>query len=396
MAESGLKKKGILAELFSTFFSKSWPMWVGGILLAVGNISLFIVLKPWGASGGIKNWGDSLYNSIGMDLSTMGPLLKFPYSVLCIMTLVGALAGALLSKQFGLRFPPPGELLKGFLGGIIMAIGAMVGVSCTIGGFLSGWPALSMGAVVYALGLTLGTWIAVKYLLFEIEKMPKLSSGKTSSFLTAGKGRGGWQPILGVLVIIGGLIIAFNYTGSSSVLAWYTAIGIFFGLVCQRSRFCIVRALREPFMSGDSKPAVAVMVAILATMFGFVVIKFMGLRPAMMWVWPHFWVPAIIGGTIFGIGMTISGGCVVGSLWRAGEGHVKLIAALIGFALSAPLVVKYISKPFLEGLPENLKQQVFLPDHIGYGASVGVFVLLILLWYVFVKWNERTGKFSAF
>jgi hypothetical protein len=396
MSESGLKKKGILHELYDSFFSKTWPMWVGGILLGVGNICLFLVLKPWGASGGVKNWGDNIFNLIGMDFASKGPVGQFPYSVLCILLLLGAFAGALFSKQFALRFPPIGELFKGLIGGLLMGIGAVLGVSCTIGGFFSGWPALSLGAVVFTAGLVVGTWFAVKYLLFEVQKCPKLSSGKTLTILSAGKGKGSWQPILGAIVVVICLIIAFKHTSTSSVLAWFTAIGLFFGLVCQRSRFCVVRALREPFMSGSSAPAVAVMVGILVSMFGFVIIKFMGIRGDMIWVWPHFWVPAIIGGTIFGFGMTIAGGCVVGSLWRAGEGHIKLWASLVGIMIAMPFTAKFVAPGFFEALPESLKQQFFLPAKIGYGPAVGVFVVIMLIWYLFVKWNERTGKFSAY
>ncbi|MCD4702176.1 MAG: YeeE/YedE family protein [Candidatus Aegiribacteria sp.] len=396
MSETDSKKKGSLRELYDIFFSKTWPMWVGGILLGVGNICLFIVLKPWGASGGVKNWGDNLFNAMGGEFSNMGAINLFPYSVLCILLIMGSFAGALFSKQFALRFPPVGELFKGLFGGLFMGLGAVVGVSCTIGGFFSGWPALSLGAVVFTVGLVIGTWFAVKYLLFEVNKFPKLSSGKTLSILAAGKGKGSWQPILGAVVVIIGLIIAFRYTGSSSVLAWYASIGLFFGLVCQRSRFCVVRALREPFMSGSSAPALAVMAGILVSMFGFVVLKFMGIRGEMLWVWPHFWVPAIVGGTIFGFGMTIAGGCTVGSLWRAGEGHIKLWASIIGMIVAMPLTAKFIKPAFFDALPDSMKQMYFLPEKIGYGPAVGIFLLLILIWYLFVKWNERTGKFSAY
>ncbi len=396
MSETGSKKKGSLRELYDVFFSKTWPMWVGGILLGVGNICLFIVLKPWGASGGVKNWGDNLFNMMGGDFANMGAINLFPYSVLCILLIMGSFAGALFSKQFALRFPPIGELFKGLFGGLLMGLGAVLGVSCTIGGFFSGWPALSLGAVVFTGGLVVGTWLAVKYLLFEVNKFPKLSSGKTYSILTAGKGKGTWQPILGFVVVIVGLIVAFRYTGTSSVLAWFAPIGLYLGLVCQRSRFCVVRALREPFMSGSSKPALAVMAGILVSMFGFVILKFMGIRGEMIWVWPHFWVPAIVGGTIFGFGMTIAGGCTVGSLWRAGEGHIKLWASIVGMMVAMPFTAKFIKPAFFDALPDSMKQMFFLPEKIGYGPAVGVFLAIMLLWYLFVKWNERTGKFSAY
>ncbi|MGC9314375.1 MAG: hypothetical protein ACP5G4_01970 [bacterium] len=44
-------KNGAWRQLWSTFFGKTWPMWVGGILLASLNILLFVVKSPWGGSG---------------------------------------------------------------------------------------------------------------------------------------------------------------------------------------------------------------------------------------------------------------------------------------------------------------------------------------------------------
>ena len=65
MSKSEAEKGGI-KRLLQLLFGKTWAMWVGGILLGVGNICLFIVLKPWGASGGILNWGQNIFNSLGI------------------------------------------------------------------------------------------------------------------------------------------------------------------------------------------------------------------------------------------------------------------------------------------------------------------------------------------
>jgi len=394
---------GSMRLLFLTLFGKAWPMWVGGILLGVGNICLFIVLKPWGASGGILNWGQNICNSLhivafGSAEEPLPAVSAHPYSVLCFLMLLGAFAAALMSKEFALRFAPAGEMIKGLIGGALMGLGAIVGKSCTIGGFFSGWPALSLGAVVFTIGLVIGTYAALRYLLFEMEKFPKISTGKTAQFLSAPTGRVSLQPLIGAVVLIVALVMAFYYNKSDNkVLVCYVLIGLFFGFVCQRSRFCIVRALREPFMTGESSAPVGVMAGILVSLFGFATIKFMGAGTPkeMMWVWPHFWVTAIIGGVIFGIGMTLAGGCVVGSIWRAGEGHMKLWASLVGMIVAMPLTAKYIAPPLYEALPPSMKQQFFLPAKIGYGSSILIFLAIILLWYLFVKWNEKTGKFSA-
>jgi uncharacterized membrane protein YedE/YeeE len=138
------------------------------------------------------------------------------------------------------------------------------------------------------------------------------------------------------------------------------------------------------------------MVGILIGLVGFTTIKILGLGSETAMVAGAFFVPAIIGGIIFGFGMTIAGGCTVGATWRAGEGHVKLWMALIGIIIAMPLTAEYVKPGFMAALPDNLKEAVFLPDTLGYGGAITLMLLVLFIWYIFVKWNERTGRFSAF
>ncbi|MBN1754873.1 YeeE/YedE family protein [bacterium] len=399
------KKNRAWRQLWNTFFGKSWPMWVGGLILATLNICLFLVKSPWGGSGTYINWGENLYQAIGIfGLKNIAPVHHNLYGLLGTMTLLGALLGALLSREFALRIPPAGEMLKGFIGGIFMALGCTLGIGCTVGGFLSGIPALNAGAIFIGLGFIIGAWLALRYLLWEMEKLPKMSSGKSLTILAA-KGKGGiWQPMLGVIIFAFLLIGASRLFKNDNVLTWFAIIGLFLGLVCQRSRFCVTRSFREPFMTGESEAPVAIMLTLLVTLFGFTVIKYMGVGAstpgaarvlALTWVYPHFWLKALIGGIIFGIGMVIAGGCAVGTLWRIGEGQIKLWFAGLGFILMAPISKKFIVPGFSHLLPEWAQKTVFLPDVFKYWGTVLLLLVIILLWYLFVKWNERTGKFSA-
>ena len=121
----------------------------------------------------------------------------------------------------------------------------------------------------------------------------------------------------------------------------------------------------------------------------------MGIGSESAMVASNFWMPAIIGGVIFGFGMTIAGGCTVGSSWRAGEGHVKLWLALVGIIIAGPLTAEYIKPAFLNILPDSMKKAVFLPDYFSYLGAIIIMLLILLIWYIFVKWNEKTGKFAA-
>lgn len=399
------KEPGILQELFKTFFGKHWPVWVGGITLGLLNILLFAVKSPWGASGGINNWGENIFKLMGFSaFENAAPTSTSLYGVLCLLIIAGAFAGALFSKEFALRIPPKGELLKGFIGGGLMAIGATIGLGCTIGSFFSGVPALSGGAIVFTIGLFIGVIIALKYLIWEMEHLPKMSSGKSFTFLAVSEDKGKWQVVLGWVVSIGTLLLAFKVAGTNGVLAWFIISGLLMGLICQRSRFCIVKAFRDPFMTGESDGSVGVIAGLLITLVGFATIKYFGIGAGetsirareMTWVFDHFWLRGLLGGFIFGLGMTVAGGCAVGTLWRVGEGQVKLWMAALGFLLISPISKKYIVPSLVELLPYNMKFKNYLPDYFGYAGAILIVLLVILVWYVFVKWNERTGKFSAF
>jgi len=398
------KEPGVLRELFNTFFAKHWPVWVGGVTLGLLNILLFAVKSPWGASGGINNWGENVFKLIGIEtFQNASPTGTNLYAMLCLILVAGAFVGALLSKEFALRIPPKGELVKGFIGGALMAIGATLGLGCTIGSFFSGVPALSGGAIIFTIGLFIGTIVALKYLIWEMEKFPKISSGKSFTFLAVSENNGKWQVWLGWIVAIAVLILAYKVAGTNGVLAWFIISGLLMGLICQRSRFCIVKAFRDPFMTGESDGSVGVMAGLVITLIGFTAIKFFGIGAGetlrareMTWVFDQFWLRGLIGGFIFGLGMTVAGGCAVGTLWRVGEGQVKLWMAALGFLIVSPLSKLYIVPAIVDIMPHTMKFKNYLPDYIGYAGAFLLVLAIILIWYVFVKWNEKTGRFSAF
>ena len=395
-----------LRELYDMLFSKNWPVWVGGILLGMLNVCLFMVYKPWGGSGGFNNWGENLYKLFGIPgMKEATPVNQSYYGMLCVLVVLGSFVGALLSKEFAIRIPPKGELIKGFIGGALMAIGATMGLGCSIGGFFSGIPALSAGALLLTLGLLVGTIVALRYLLWEMEAFPQFSSGKSRTLLPGTAERSSWQRWLGLVIIIAVLVMAYQYnSGGNEIMSWFVIIGLLLGLICQRSRFCIVRAFREPFMTGESTAVTGVIAGLLVGIFGFAIIKSLGVGAVdagavrtreMMWVFSHFWLRAPIGGFIFGLGMTVAGGCAVGTLWRVGEGQVKLWAAALGFLLISPISKRLIVPAFVRLLPHSMRYKYFLPDELGYAGAIALILCILLLWYMFAKWNERTGKFSA-
>ena len=100
-----------------------------------------------------------------------------------------------------------------------------------------------------------------------------------------------------------------------------------------------------------------------------------------------------MGGVVFGFGMLISGGCGSGSVWRAGEGHIKLMVAVIFFAATNSLFKALIDDS--AGLKKLMGMRAFMPDVMGYRWAVIGLIALFLFYSLVAQWNEETDKFTV-
>jgi uncharacterized membrane protein YedE/YeeE len=163
-------------------------------------------------------------------------------------------------------------------------------------------------------------------------------------------------------------------------------------VIFQRSRFCLVRAFREPFMTGDGAHTRAAALAVVVSMLGFAILKYTDLKDRGEWVFPSAGAGALVGGLLFGVGMVLAGGCGAGAIWRAGEGQVKLWATLVFFALGASLGRLVLVQT---GLQQHLGAAVFLPAWLGWAGAIVLVITVMAAWAAFATWNEATQKFSA-
>jgi uncharacterized membrane protein YedE/YeeE len=165
--------------------------------------------------------------------------------------------------------------------------------------------------------------------------------------------------------------------------------GLLLGVILQRSRFCLVRAFREPFLTGDSEMTRAAALSLGVSALGFAVLKSTGLRSIDAFVFPAFWKGSLLGGVFFGVGMVLAGGCGAGSLWRAGEGHVKLWCAVVAFALATSVFRRFLEQ---NDRLAFLGNAVFLPDLTGWTLALVFIAAVLLAWYLFAAWNERARR----
>jgi hypothetical protein len=383
-----------IIETYDALFRRPLSAWPAALLLGTLNILLFAYEKPWTASDGIRNWGDWFFQSIGA--SSQAQLLPpwlYSGSVLNVGLLAGAFVAALLSRQFAVQVAPAAELAKGFIGGLLMGLGAIFAMGCNIGGFYSALSALSLSGLGMMIGLTIGAFIGIRYILWETEYWPALSAGATKNFFTAKVESRSIQPWLGALTLaLIGVAVALYAKNDYGQRGGLLLFGVLLGMILQRSRFCLVRAFREPFLTGDSEMTRAAALSLMVSLIGFAVLKATDLRSMNAFVFPAFWQGSLFGGIVFGIGMVLAGGCGAGSIWRAGEGHVKLWCAVAGFALATSWLRQFMEK---ENLLRHLGKSVFLPDLTGWSLALAIIVAVLLVWYLFAAWNEKSQKFVA-
>jgi uncharacterized membrane protein YedE/YeeE len=335
------------------------------VLTGVGVVRRPDLLPPWLYSGSILNLG----------------------------VIVGGTVASLLSREFAIRVPVPGELAKGGLGGLLMGVGAVLAFGCNIGGFFSATSALSLSGLGMMLGLGAGAFIGLRYLIWEVAHRPQWSRGGGRIYLQAANptavGHAWAGAIVAGLIALALVLYARAGYGPQGV---FLLFGAAFGVVFQRSRFCLVRAFREPFMTGDAEHTRAAALALAVSTLGFAILKFTDLKDKSEWVFPAAGVGSLAGGLAFGVGMTLAGGCGAGSLWRAGEGQVKLWVTVACFAVGASLA-RLVAVQI--GLLQTLGAAIFLPVSLGWGGAIVLIIVIALAWAMLSTWNEETHTFSV-
>lgn len=383
----------ILSSGYQKIFDENWPMWLGGLLIGIMSIITFAWGRPWGVAGGLRNWGDWFFSVVGVyQYKPVSPLIS-TNSILTLGLLWGAFGSALLSKQFAIRKVPPLELLKGIVGGTLMGTGAAMAGGCNVGGFFIAVSALSASGLAMMIGLFAGAYLGLRYLYWELEHLPS-GTARNGAVLKEEKGVD-WlklEPYLGAIVFLSAIVCAWIYNKEA-----YTRVGglllcgLAFGFILQRTRFCFVRGFREPFMTGESEVPRAMAISIIISVLGFAALKWSGLRGENVNVPQAFWFGGLVGGAIFGFGMLVAGGCGSGSVWRAGEGHIKLMIAVIFFALSTSLFKAWIKSS--AGLTSFMGYKVFLPRFITYKWSLILVIGIMFAYFIIAIWNEKTEKF---
>ncbi|MHA2401008.1 MAG: YeeE/YedE family protein [Promethearchaeota archaeon] len=159
-------------------------------------------------------------------------------------------------------------------------------------------------------------------------------------------------------------------------------IGIIFGFVLQRGRFCMNSAFRDIILLKDRTLIKAVAIAIVVQMILFHLmdaLDIITLNPK-----PLVWGGNIIGGFIFGIGMVLAAGCASGTTYRVGEGMMGSLMALLAFAIGGYTTKFGFLKPFKDDLQSATKITTENGGNPTLGNILGSELESILTWGIVI------------
>lgn len=398
----GKKVKG----LYKALCQDEWNAMTTGVIVALFSILIMAWWRPWGAVGAIRNWGDWIIYGVGLwdtlgfwESDTPRGIFSNTGSVIGIGFVAGAFVSACLGNDFAIRVPPVLELCKAVAAGILMGIGSALAGGCNVGGFYNAIGNLAANGFTMMIGLIFGAIIGLKYIYWEMEHISWGSGGaKTIEFPFSLKA------LCGVVALVALIVGAYSYAGNEesdylNSMSGLLLIAAALGYAMQRGRWCMIQGFREPHMTGDCTLAKSVALSVVIVAIGAVVLKYgvpvriegePVLNPAH-YVRGTFGWGAVVGGLIFGFGAILAGGCGSGSLWRVGEGQVKLWVVVPFFGISNSIMTGWFKDAEFEA-DGVLGKAVFLPDVMGFGGSLFLIIGVMLLWYLIVDWNEDSNK----
>lgn len=387
-------------ELYKKLCQDEWNPYVSGMIVAFLSVMMLAWDRPWGATGAVRNWADWILYGVGISADAPASALAHTGSIIGIGFVAGAFLSACLGNNFAFRIPPVLEMVKAVFAGIFMGIGAAMAGGCNVGGFYNAIGNLSAGGFAMMAGLIVGAILGLKYLYWEMENVTWGSGGaKTIEIPFA------VQIILGVIAFCALVWGAYSYSADEALakMGGVLLLAAGLGYTMQRGRWCMIQGFREPHMTGNATMAKAVALSVVLLTIGGVIIKSAGLNDVEHYVRGVFGWGGLVGGVIFAFGAMLAGGCGTGTLWRVGEGQLKLWIVAPIFGISNSFMNKWFSATDVEGLEAylydgitdagKLGQFVYMPEtFLGYGGTLALVVVVMAAWWLIVRWNEKSNK----
>jgi len=176
------------------------------------------------------------------------------------------------------------------------------------------------------------------------------------------------------------------------IMSGLLVIGAAAGFLMHRSDFCMAGAFRDVFLFKSYKLIRPLVLLITLSALLFELFRLTGILPSYPFPW--FAPPAgvnIFGGMVFGLGMVLAGGCVVGVLYKMGSGNLMAFIAFLGLIAGSALYAEiHIWWRSLAKQTSFSTQAVTIPQWIGVSSIMPVLAFVAIGGFFCWRW-QRAG-----
>ncbi len=134
-----------------------------------------------------------------------------------------------------------------------------------------------------------------------------------------------------------------EFTNVHYVALWGFGIAVVFGFVANKTHFCVMGAISDVIHMGSKGRLGAWLLAIGIAVLGTQALQLAGIIDVgeSRYLGPNFmWLSYLVGGLLFGIGMTLAAGCGQRNLVRFGGGDLKAFVVLLVMGVSAYMTLR--------------------------------------------------------
>ncbi len=136
-----------------------------------------------------------------------------------------------------------------------------------------------------------------------------------------------------------------DFTIHNQVLLWVFLVAAVMGGVVNKTNFCTMGAVSDWVNMGDTGRLRAWLLAMAVALGGVLILETAGVLSIGSDTFPPYrtanfaWLRYVLGGFLFGVGMTLGSGCGNKTLVRIGGGNLKSLVVLIVAAIAAYLML---------------------------------------------------------
>jgi hypothetical protein len=173
------------------------------------------------------------------------------------------------------------------------------------------------------------------------------------------------------------------------------SLGVFSGVIMHRSDYCMAGMFRDFFLFKRTFMLRTLLLLIVSSMILFELARQAGLLP--LYPFPLLYSPTpanVIGGFLFGVGMVLAGGCVVGTLYKMGSGSILSFVVFTGLVTGSALYAEIhpVWTSFVKGTT-FFKGRITVSQLLGTDPVI-IISLCAAVGLVFIARWHRDGKLT--